>query len=674
MRHDFFTLSISCLLVFFQGGLVFGQAGGPDQNGRPQRPQAPNQTRNAGFEEGGESWSLKSAKVVVNQARSGKSSLLYKRSNPKQYDLVTQGNFKVEPGQVVRFSAYVKGEDITTDNAYALKGAGVYLQGYDASGKYINGAFPFCKTGTFDWSKVGGMYEVPDNVVRVTLGVYMRKGTTGSAWFDDVSMEIADAQPFSAYLAYPNYRGMTVEGSQGPWEACLEYNLPDDWGQARIESVLLDENDEPVFNESLEAADRKGEQSIFVDEGDELPEGDYRWKISLSDGENTLEEVLPIQVRDNMPAVYIDKEGFTVQNGERIFPFGVYLGTSPGKNSWASSPDNLERIKSAGFNTILSYYFGDQKLGPGYVKQAQSHGLNVIYSLKDIYDGAASNPKINVSAEETATRLANELKDAPNLLAWYTNDELGIGEVQAVTDLYEVLRESDPDHPVYQVNNKLDALKWYYPSTDVLGTDPYPVTHEVNTMRGVATWTQTTMDAARGTKGVWQVLQIHNKSFHKKSNPDRDPTLDEMRNMSYLAIIDGAKGLMYYAYHWLWFGRDASGKAIKSEKDFLRRWPDVQKMGQEVSQLFPVILRDEKVKLEASETDAVRHQAWRDGDNLVVVLVNPEPKNDRIRLQVPEGYAPAEADIRGMTIEAASGSLQVQLDPLASGVLVLERK
>src|SRR5690606_11451301 len=96
-------------------------------------------------------------------------------------------------------------------------------------------------------------------------------------------------------------------------------------------------------------------------------------------GEQGLQEEHAIQIVAQMPKVYIDAQGFTVVDGKRFFPMGVYLGRD------SNGEEHLKRIGESGFNTVLSYSYGAGKDPKTFVQDAQKHGLKVVYSVKDMY-------------------------------------------------------------------------------------------------------------------------------------------------------------------------------------------------------------------------------------------------------------------------------------------------
>src|SRR5690606_19675131 len=85
-----------------------------------------------------------------------------------------------------------------------------------------------------------------------------------------------------------------------------------------------------------------------------------------------------IRVVPKMPQVYIDKAGFTVVDGKRFFPMGVYLHTPQ------TTDDHLQRIAEGGFNTILTYGYGTDANPQDYLNRAASHQLKVIYAVQNM--------------------------------------------------------------------------------------------------------------------------------------------------------------------------------------------------------------------------------------------------------------------------------------------------
>ena len=506
-------------LFLFVTPMVFGQSG--------------NLAPNSGFEQGTNSWVVRSAQIDKSVKHSGKSSLRYTTEDAKNYKVIVT-HIPVKGGESLRFSVWVKGLDIQPAQ-FGKKGAGIYLHAYDENNKSLGGSNPPTPSGTFDWTKVEGLYEVPAKARKIAISLYIVKGNTGTAWFDDVIVE-----PFTLKL-----------------------------------------------------------------------------------GTNTT-----ISSRKVTGNTYLDSEGFTVKDGKRIFPFGIYIGKAEKQKIWENEVLHLSRLKEAGFNTVLSYIHGDRSNGGEYLDRLDSLGLYSIYSLSYLYDGNEYYyPKNGQIASERISILVNELKSKKALLAWYTGDEIELSHILTAKENFEIIKNLDKDHLVYQVANKKEMVPKLVQAADVFGMDPYPINKmsTVSDLGLVRDLTSYTIEIANQNRGVWPVIQIFNKvAFQKEISDDfADPSQEEMQNMLYQAVIEGAKGIMFYAYHTLWYGNDTSGKGGFSEEIYQRRWSDVSSVSKSFEKIIPIILSGQPVDLpKLKESKGLIWKAWKFENEVYIMIAN----------------------------------------------------
>jgi hypothetical protein len=271
-------------------------------------------------------------------------------------------------------------------------------------------------------------------------------------------------------------------------------------------------------------------------------------------------------------AVTVDRAtGSLVLNGQKLFPLGLSdpppLGSAaPGGNdAWAE-------IASAGANFIRAGRSNwnlqqvDQQVGQERARMdhAGAHHLLCWPRLTE----AAGNlpPAANSPAEQLLVRIVNGLKDHPALGAWKGVDEpanpnrpapvAAAGLVRA----YDRLKQLDGDHPVVITQAPLgpvDGLVRYRPAFDITGADIYPVAYPPGEhsdlpnkdISVVGDVTRKMVEAA-GTKPVWMTLQIAwSGILPRQQRPDlvpRFPTLHEERFMAYQAIVNGARGLVFF--------------------------------------------------------------------------------------------------------------------------------
>jgi hypothetical protein len=69
--------------------------------------------------------------------------------------------------------------------------------------------------GTYDWKEVSAEFTAPKEANRADLGTVLRG--TGTAWFDDVSLDCADSSPLTAIVRRPERIDLTEIGSQAAW-------------------------------------------------------------------------------------------------------------------------------------------------------------------------------------------------------------------------------------------------------------------------------------------------------------------------------------------------------------------------------------------------------------------------------------------------------------------------
>lgn len=507
-----------------------------------------NLVANPGFEQGARSWVIRTASIDQTVQRSGKASLKYTNDDPKNYRVILT-HINVKGGEVLSFSAWVKGENIQPAS-FGKKGAGIYLHAYDKDDRSLGGSNPPTPSGTFDWTPVEGVFEVPEKASRIAVSLYLVRGNTGTAWFDDIVV------------------------------------TPVSWKEV------------VTVQPSLRSLAKKGEASKLLD---------VQARKTASEG------------------VYLDDEGFTVKDGERIFPFGIYIGKAEQQGIWSQEDLHLKRINEAGFNTVLSYVHGDRKDAGQYLDKLHQLGLYSIFSLSYLYDGNEFYKAIDGQrAAQRVGELAKELKHKQALLSWYTGDEIELSHLFAAKQNYDAIKKEDDAHPVFQVTNKLNIIPQLLSVTDVIGTDPYPVgkTSPPN-LRQVIDWTGAAVTGAGSQKAVWQVVQIFNKvAFQSELQEEyMDPSPAHIQNMLYQSIIGGAKGILFYSYHHLWYGKNSQGKVAFSEEVYSRRWKEVATIASQFRDIIPVILANDVINTPEVTTDnGVICKAWRyEGEEYLMI-------------------------------------------------------
>jgi hypothetical protein len=267
-----------------------------------------------------------------------------------------------------------------------------------------------------------------------------------------------------------------------------------------------------------------------------------------------------------MAAVAIDATGALVIGGRKVFPIALSEAppqggqTRDGRDAWAE-------VAGAGVNFIRTglHEWNLQQIDNQIAAErarmdaAAAHGLYCWPRL-----GNAGNlPAAQGSVEEQLlVRIANGLKAHAAMGAYKGVDEPAWGGVPAagLIRARTKLRTVDTDHPIVITQAPLGtvaSLTPYRPAFDITGADIYPIAYPPGLhsdlpnkdISVVGDVTKKMVDAA-GAKPIWMTLQIAWSGITpNQQNPDRVPrfpSLPEERFMAYQAIVDGARGLVFF--------------------------------------------------------------------------------------------------------------------------------
>ena len=300
--------------------------------------------------------------------------------------------------------------------------------------------------------------------------------------------------------------------------------------------------------------------------------------------------------------------GGLIVNRMQFFPFGFYT-YSP---VYKTLPEE-EVVK--GFNMISPY----QKILPENFSQRKEYmdrcaqlGMKVHYNLLSVSGGGGVGSLIEgLSDHDKISRLTNEVRcfmDHPALLAWYIADEPTGNKISpdSLIKIYNLVRKIDPWHPVSIVfMAPFMSSRQYADALDIVMADPYPVPDSPVSMVGDITGRLA--DEFAGRRPVWIVPQAFGGGEWWK----REPTLQEIRSMTYQAIIKGARGIQFFVRQ----GLNYFPKSTAS-------WGECGRMAAEIAEMTPWLLSDEDpVPVRSSGSEVLVRSALHDG-KLMVLAVN----------------------------------------------------
>lgn len=316
--------------------------------------------------------------------------------------------------------------------------------------------------------------------------------------------------------------------------------------------------------------------------------------------------------------------GGLIVNRRQFFPFGFYT-YSP---VYPTLPEE-EVVK--GFNVISPY----QKILPetfterkAYMDRCAQLGMKVHYNLLSVSGGGGVGSKIEgMTDEEKRKLMIGEIKtfmNHPALLAWYISDEPNGYKIPPaiLEEIYRKIKETDPWHPVSIVFMVpfLSSVK-YADACDIVMADPYPVPDYPVSMVGDIT--NPLISEFNGRKPVWIVPQ----AFGGGELWRREPTIQEIRSMTYQALVNGATGIQYFVRQGLNYFPKSSAT-----------WGECGRIATEVAELTPWLLSEEESPAARSLSQNVIATSRVHDGQMVVLTVNRRNEPARAEIRIDGGY------------------------------------
>jgi len=395
-------------------------------------------------------------------------------------------------------------------------------------------------TGKMEYGKwIQFSYIFTPHVNTRYIALYLRAAEfdLGTVWFDDVSVHMVEGPyKYTADLNSYNYYVTENEGVLYLEANTKVYTEIEEWSVACKaydgETVIWEKTvpfaagtaEVKIDLTSMTAKDRKYTLEVQLYEG----------------GEPTEKKAMQFSRKYEKPQAVGEDKLWRDENGEIFHPVISYH---------LFDRDQAQKyIKDMGINALqmIFDYVADPQEGLEYLDFLHSLGAKGFVTL--YYDNLmASDPRnVEMVKEYIAT-----IKDHPAVWAYGIMDE-PVGkniDEKIVTESYELVREADPNHPVYCI----DQREWMYPqlirNLDVLAIDNYPYgVHDAMTY--IYDSTKYAVDFA-GTSGkpVYPILQLEARGTGPHTKLSKYlPTGTAVRNMIYQSLLAGAKGFGYYAF------------------------------------------------------------------------------------------------------------------------------
>jgi hypothetical protein len=303
---------------------------------------------------------------------------------------------------------------------------------------------------------------------------------------------------------------------------------------------------------------------------------------------------------------YVSTENRFILDGRPFFPIGLYVVECTN----GSYVNELDEIADSPFDTLMNYGINqcgtdatEAEIGD-YLDELESRYLKLIFSLSEYFD--------NDSDIDTITNKVNTFKTHPAVISWYLNDERDPAiYMTQLEDRYAAITQADGNHPVWSVHWNPDWLLQEAHTTDIVGTDNYPIAH-----RPITDVSSSVDGGMQAGKPLWFVPQIFNWQDYPwdfRADTGRAPTREEMRAMSYLATNHGAKGLIYYSYF-----------NIRDDADYPERWDAIKDIAEEIRLFRHVFMSLDQTQADevSCNNEKIDFKLMRVGETYYLFAVN----------------------------------------------------
>ena len=509
------------------------------------------------------------------------------------------------PGDCFTLSALMRRDGFMKGG---IDGYAIALEWYDDKDTWIRAPRAHGKAGVKDgeWLLCTGGGLVPERAAYGVVHIYVCSGSSGRLSFDNVTVAKVSRDPI-LFVCSSVYRDMAADGKIG-FHAVL--NAARKAGPT--ETFFRWRTDAGTEARRAAVASADGVASIELDVG-ELMEGCSPVVCELwEDGVKSGEAKVDFTRTKALPKrrVWIDEHKRCIVDGRPFFPLGMY---------WGRSTDAMLGIYTNGaFNCVMPY----QPMTRETLDKLQEYGIRTFSCVN----------RLSIGKGELLRRI-EEQRGHPALLGWYVMDEVGVENVPSLTDWYRFVREHDPDHPAYAVQDRVYDLREFMPATDVFGVDPYPVTE--HPLSRVTEFTRGGERAVFGTRAFWNVPQTFAWKWYHPEMKERGrfPTLEEIRSMSWQHIAGGANGLISYCFYNI-------VDAAKEPDPEIRKvnFASVCAVSKEIARMFPVLLSVEPCPtVKPTDEKSVVCRAWVKGGELYVLACSLRNESMDAEVEVTSG-------------------------------------
>lgn len=262
----------------------------------------------------------------------------------------------------------------------------------------------------------------------------------------------------------------------------------------------------------------------------------------------------------NITHVRARSDGRFFVDGAPVFPIGFTAGPPTGATA-ANGVNGMAELRKEGF-TFQQWYCPKGAWGPAseaqldaLLKEANEEGMHVAIGIADLQDLVPSD----TARIAELKRVVEKYRNDPAVFLWKSVDEPQWGKVPPdhLRIFDDTVHQLDPNHLVWVTQAPRGTaadLEPYSRFFDVGAIDIYPVSYPPGIHSGngntnlsaVGDYTLQMRKAMSDQQPLMMTLQVCWSGVIKPGKTLRFPTFPDERYMSYQAIIDGARALIYF--------------------------------------------------------------------------------------------------------------------------------
>ena len=356
--------------------------------------------------------------------------------------------------------------------------------------------------------------------------------------------------------------------------------------------------------------------------------------------------------------VTTEPDGRFFVDGKPVFPIGFTQGP-PADAKDPNGANGMAVLRREGL-TFQQWQCPKGKWGSAkeaeldaLIKAADRQGERIVIWIGDLED---VQPSDKVKFAELR-RVIEKYRNDPAIFLWKGIDEPQWGKkpAESLRAFHDLVHETDPNHPVWVTQaprGTAEDLEPYSKYFDVGAIDIYPVSYPPGSHSGtdnhslsvVGDYTLEMRKAVDYKEPVMMTLQICWSGVAKPGKTLRFPTFFEQRYMSYQAIIDGARALLYFggslppclnerdkALGWNWTFYDRVLRPVLDELS-------------PTSPLYPALIApNSKLEIRSNGGPAIEYMVREAGDYIYLLAAKREGDTVQVTFSgLPNGVTTGE--------------------------------